>query len=110
KIVARDARGRNAHPDRVELTADRVEDFRAERLVRRIAAVRDRDVAVRLRVDLRGDLVNLLAHVDEGHRAHLAPRQFHRDRAAYSTPCSGYYGYFSCDFHRFSRWYCCTAT
>ena len=99
KIVARDAGGRHAHRDGIELAADRIENRRAKRLVGRIARKAIGDLPAGLRVDFVGDCVDVLAHVHERHRAHVAARQFDGDRPSDAARGTCDYSDFSCDIH-----------
>ena len=99
EIVARDAGGRHAHRDRIELAADRIEYRRAERFVGRVAPIGEGDFPAGIRVDAGHDLFDLLAHVDERQRAYVAARQFRRHGTPDAARGARDDCNFSCDFH-----------
>ncbi len=89
QIVARDARGRHAQRHLAELGADRVENRATKPIVGHVAPERDRERAPDFGVDLRGNVLDRLARVDQCHSvgATLAHRRGHCTPDATRTAC-----------------------
>jgi hypothetical protein len=66
-------------------------------------------VPPRLRIQFLSDRVDVLAHVDERQRAHVAPPQFGRDRTPDSTGCTSNDRDLSSNLHVHSP-VCCAAS
>ena len=109
QIVTGDARGRHAQRNAAVLAADRIEDRGAEPLVGRVALEGDRERAPGFGIELVGDVFDRLAHVDERHGGHVAPRHRGGHRAADAASAAGDDRNPVREIHKPSAARCCTA-